>query len=218
MRNQELFPCMKRRSLLGALAITSTVGAAGCLETIGFTGDDESITERTITAVEIGTDHDDVSLSANIEQHVTEDSPGILTVEWTNHEAERTFWFTGFEIPEFSFLGHEETDAELLARSTEHDHVATPEEPTDGCWVYDFAAPRPASVAPKTMGPGESVTAEFSLAAPPVNDEGVPDPCLPPGTYTDGETVEYFLGGDIDSEDEPDGTVTTSLEMTLEEI
>lgn len=207
---------MRRRSLLAALATSPLAGTAGCLDTIGFTGGDDSIVERDIIIEDIGTDHDLVELSGTIENHITETSPGILAVEWTNHETERTFRFTGFEIPEFSFLEHDDTEAELFARSTEHDHATTPEEPTDGCWVYDFAAPRPLSVAPKTMGPGESVTAEFSLAAPPVNDDGVPDPCLPAGTYTDGETVEYFLGAEPGPDDEPDGDVTTNLEVTLE--
>lgn len=208
---------MKRRSLLAAVGTSTVVWTAGCLDTIGFIDAEESSVERDVTAVAIETDHEEVSANVAVESHFTDSSAGILTVELTNHEVERTIWFSGYEIPWFGVVDHAEEAAELHTMSTEHFAEAPPDEPIDGCWTYELVPPRPGVWAPKTMEPGETVVAEFALAAPMwPEDDAVPEPCLPAGTYTGESEDKYSMERYLDPSEDADGVIMTTLDVTIE--
>lgn len=211
---------MRRRQVLAVTGVSASATIAGCLglfeeESNGNgNNDNDSSLERDISAVSVESDHEEVTATVAIESHFTEKSPGITTVEMTNHDVERTFVFPGFEIPEFGSLDHDDEDAVVRTFSTDHFDIAPPAEPTQDCWVYELVPPRPDVFAPKTLAPGEGVTAEFSLSAMPENDS-VPEPCLPVGSYRGASEIDY--SEDPEWEDDIDGTVSLTLEITLAE-
>ena len=211
---------MRRRHILAATALSASASISGCLglfeEDSNGNGDNDNdaSTERDISAVSIESDHEEVTATVAIESHLTEESPGIITVEMTNHDEERTLVFPGYEIPEFGSLDHAEQETVVRTFSTDHFDIAPPDEPTEGCWVYEQVPPRPDVFAPKTLAPGEGVTAEFSLAAMPENDS-VPEPCLPVGSYSGISEIDY--SEDPEWEDDIDGTVSLTIEITLTE-
>lgn len=160
-------------------------------------------------------------MDASVESHFNEDTPGVITVAMTNHGEERTFVFPGFEIPGFGSLAHDEEDAVIRTLSVDHFELAPPEEPMEGCWMYEEIPPRPASFAPTTLAPGEEITATFSLGIMPTfsvsataEDDSVPEPCLPVGRYSGTSEIDYTEAPDW--EDDIDGAVSLTLEVTLE--
>lgn len=205
---------MRRRQVLAtaATSLGASVALAGCLDVLG----DGTSPERDITAATIDIDHDELTGTVTIESDFTSSSPGSLAVELTNHEVTRVLLFVGIPTPRIGMLEHADESAAIEPMYTDHDpdtQPATPEEPEDGCWVHVDSPARPDFAGHVELEPGETHVIDYVLAAPkPRDDEPVPDPCLPSGTYTATGEDEYR----VETADSPD-SFNTTLEVTIED-